>query len=196
MEVIFNQSELKLVRLCKKGDAKAQYKLYKLYVKGMYNLAVRMTRDNGLAEDVIQDSFIKAFSEINKLKNEKAFGGWLRRIVVNKCIDTTRNKKLVFADIGTLDDRYFEQPEEVDESVDPELIHRLIKELPDGAREILVLRALEGYKHAEIGEQLGISESTAKTQFFRAKQLLGKMINERTYETGSGENIKGEAIKA
>ena len=196
MEVIFNQSELKLVRLCKKGDAKAQYKLYKLYVKGMYNLAVRMTRDNGLAEDVIQDSFIKAFSEINKLKNEKAFGGWLRRIVVNKCIDATRNKKLVFADIGTLDDRYFEQPEEVDESVDPELIHRLIKELPDGAREILVLRALEGYKHAEIGEQLGISESTAKTQFFRAKQLLGKMINERTYETGSGENIKGEAIKA
>ena len=196
MEVIFNQSELKLVRLCKKGDAKAQYKLYKLYVKGMYNLAVRMTRDNGLAEDVIQDSFIKAFSEINKLKNEKAFGGWLRRIVVNKCIDATRNKKLVFADIGTLDDRYFEQSEEVDESVDPELIHRLIKELPDGAREILVLRALEGYKHAEIGEQLGISESTAKTQFFRAKQLLGKMINERTYETGSGENIKGEAIKA
>ena len=196
MEVIFNQSELKLVRLCKKGDAKAQYKLYKLYVKGMYNLAVRMTRDNGLAEDVIQDSFIKAFSEINKLKNEKAFGGWLRRIVVNKCIDATRNKKLVFADIGTLDDRYFEQPEEVDESVDPELIHRLIKELPDGAREILVLRALEGYKHAEIGKQLGISESTAKTQFFRAKQLLGKMINERTYETGSGENIKGEAIKA
>ena len=95
-----------------------------------------------------------------------------------------------------LNEHHFEQTEEVDESVDAEMIHRLIKKLPDGAREILVLRALEGYKHAEIGEQLGISESTAKTQFFRAKQLLGKMINEEMYETGSRENNKEEALKA
>ncbi len=196
MELIYNQSELRLVRLCKKGDAKAQYKLYKLYVKGMYNLAVRMTRDNGLAEDIIQDAFIKAFSDIKRLNNERAFGGWMRKIVVNKCIDAIRNKKLVLAGMEALNEHHFEQAEEVDESVDAEMIHRLIKKLPDGAREILVLRALEGYKHAEIGEQLGISESTAKTQFFRAKQLLGKMINEEMYETGSGENNKEEALKA
>ncbi|WP_167615942.1 RNA polymerase sigma factor [Maribellus sediminis] len=196
MEVIFNQSEQHLVRLCKKGDAKAQYKLYKLYSKGMYNLAVRMTNNQSMAEDVLQDAFIKAFGEINKLKNEKAFGGWLRRIVANLCIDASRKKKLFLTDMESLNESELEESVEVDDTVEPEQIHALIKKLPDGAREILVLRALEGYKHAEIGEQLGISESTAKTQFFRAKQLLAKMINELNDEERSGKNITGEAIKA
>lgn len=196
MEVRFNQSELKLVKLCKKGDAKAQYKLYKLYSKSMYNLAVRMTGDHNKAEDVLQDAFIKVFSELNKLRNEKAFGGWLRRIVVNRCIDISRKERMFFTDMETLNDREHEIAEEVDEKVDPETIHKLIKKLPDGAREILVLRALEGYRHAEISEKLGITESTAKTQFFRAKQLLAKMLNEKNDEDRSGKNIKGEALKA
>ena len=195
MEVIFNQNELKLVRLCKKGDAKAQFKLYKLYSKGMYNLALRMTNDTGEAEDILQDAFIKAFQEVHKLKNEKAFGGWLRRIVVNHCIDATRKRKMVITDIESLADGH-QEVEEVDDTIDPEMIHTMIKKLPDGAREILVLRALEGYKHAEIGEKLGISESTAKTQFFRAKQLLAKMLNEANNEERSGKNITGEAVKA
>lgn len=196
MEVIFNQSEQHLVRRCKKGDAKAQYKLYKLYSKGMYNLAVRMTNNQSVAEDVLQDAFIKAFGEINKLKNEKAFGGWLRRIVANLCIDASRKKKLLFTDMESLNEGEQEESVDVEDTLEPEQIHALIKKLPDGAREILVLRALEGYKHAEIGEQLGISESTAKTQFFRAKQLLARMINELDDEERSGKNITGEAIKA
>lgn len=195
MEIIYNQSEIKLVKLCKKGDAKAQYKLYKLYSKGMYNLAVRMTGDRNEAEDVLQDAFIKAFSEVHKLNNEKAFGGWLRRIVVNHCIDVTRKSKIIFTDVENLKDLHPDS-EKVEESVDPELVHEMIKRLPDGAREILVLRALEGYKHAEIGEKLGISESTAKTQFFRAKQLLAKMLNELKDEEGSGKNIIGKTIEA
>ncbi|HPF51302.1 MAG TPA: sigma-70 family RNA polymerase sigma factor [Draconibacterium sp.] len=195
MEVISNQSEQKLVRLCKKNDAKAQYKLYKQYSKGMYNLALRMTGDQNEAEDILQDAFIKAFQEVHKLKNEKAFGGWLRRIVVNHCIDSTRKKKLVFIEMEKIKDQHTEM-DGVEESIDPGLIHAMIKKLPDGAREILVLRALEGYKHAEIGEQLGISESTAKTQYFRAKQLLAKMLNDWNNEERSGKNIVGEAIKA
>ena len=195
MEVISNQSEQKLVRLCKKNDAKAQYKLYKQYSKGMYNLALRMTGDQNEAEDILQDAFIKAFQEVHKLKNEKAFGGWLRRIVVNHCIDSTRKKKLVFVEMEKIKDQYSEV-DGVEENIDPGLIHAMIKKLPDGAREILVMRALEGYKHAEIGEQLGISESTAKTQYFRAKQLLAKMLNDWKDEERSGKNIVGEAIKA
>lgn len=184
MELLKNHNEHKLIRLCKKGDAKAQYKLYKLYCKGMFNVAVRMTNNKALAEDVLQDAFIKAFSEVHKLKDEKAFGGWLKRIVINRCIDVTRKETLVFADMETLRNQHLEIAEEVDSSVDPEMIHHLIKKLPNGAREILVLRALEGYKHAEIGERLGISESTAKTQFFRAKQLLAQMIKEHEGESG------------
>lgn len=184
MEVFKNHNEPKLVRLCKKGDAKAQYKLYKLYCKAMYNVAVRITNNSGLAEDIIQDAFIKAFSEIHKLKDEKAFGGWLKRIVINRCIDVIRKEKILFSDMEALQNKHLEIAEEMDSSVDPELVHYLIKKLPDGAREILVLKALEGYKHAEIGEKLGISESTAKTQFYRAKQLLLQMMKENERESG------------
>lgn len=184
MEIQYNRSEIKLVRLCKNGDAKAQYKLYKLYVKGMFNVAIRMTNSKTMAEDVLQDSFIKAFSEIHKLKDEKAFGGWLKRIIINRCIDVSRKEKLLFADMEVLHTKHLEIADELDSEIDPEMVHQMIKKLPNGAREILVLRALEGYKHAEIGKKLGISESTAKTQYFRAKQLLAKMINEDEREPG------------
>lgn len=178
MKISFEKSESQLVALCKKEDAKAQFKLYKLYSKGMYNVAIRMTNNQGVAEDIVQDAFIKAFTEIYKLKNEKAFGAWLKRIVINLCIDAARKKKIVFTDLDRVSNTRLKIEEEIEDSIAPELIHSYIKKLPEGARQILVLRALEGYKHAEIGEKLGISESTAKTQYFRAKQLLVKMIRQ------------------
>ena len=196
MKISLTESESKLVKLCKQGDAKAQYKLYKLYSKAMYNIAIRMTSDQGTAEDVIQDSFIKAFSEMNKLQNEKAFGGWLKRIVINRCIDVTRKKRIVFTDMEIISVKNLEIADEPEDTTDPELVHRLIKQLPDGARQILVLRALEGYKHAEIANRLRISESTAKTQYFRAKQLLAKLINEKTNEKEFGRLFEEKSLKA
>lgn len=192
MEVLYRQNDFKLVKRCKKGDAKAQYKLYQLYVKGMYNVAMRMTNNKALAEDVLQDAFVKAFSEIKKLKDDKAFGAWLKRIVINRCIDISRKEKMLFRDMESLKTEHYEIAGEIDGETDPEMVHHLIKKLPEGAREILVLRALEGYKHAEIGKKLGISESTAKTQYFRAKQLLAKMINKMEYEGRSGKIPKRE----
>lgn len=159
----------------------------------MYNVAIRMTNNKSLAEDVLQDSFIKAFSEIFKLKNEKAFGGWLKRIVINRCIDVSRKERMIFTDIETLNHQYNKIEDEIDGNFNPEQVHQLIKRLPDGAREVLILRVLEGYKHAEIGEKLGISESTAKTQFFRAKLLLSKMIKD---ETGLREISERKTIEA
>lgn len=196
MKVSFSENESKLVRLCKKGDAKAQFKLYKLYSTGMYNIAIRMTNDQGTAEDVLQDAFIKAFSEIKKLHNEKAFGGWLKRIVINRCLDVLRNKRIVFTDMEIIHGKHLEIIDEVEESFDPEWLHHFIKKLPEGARQILVMRALEGYKHAEIAEKMNISESTAKTQYFRAKQLLLKMITQSDNEEKSGKIFKGEQVKA
>ncbi len=159
----------------------------------MYNVAIRLTNDKSLAEDILQDAFVKAFSEIDKLKNEKAFGGWLKRIVVNKSIDVTRKEKTFYAEVENLGNGDHEIAFEIDSEFSPERIHHYIKQLPDGAREILILRALEGYKHAEIGEKLGISESTAKTQFFRAKQLLVKMMQD---ETESGKIFERATAKA
>ena len=194
MKISNQKNELRLIRQCKNGDSVAQYQLYRLYVKAMFNIAVRMTGEKETAEDVLQDAFVKAFSEIKKLKNEKAFGGWLKRIVMNRCIDIMRKDKYVLQSMETLSVQHYEIAEKIDESIDPEMVHRLIKKLPDGARQIIVMRALEGYKHAEIGEQLGISESTVKTQFFRAKQLLGKMINEMNDETRSKKISKEKTV--
>ena len=195
MKIAANENEIQLVRLCKRGNTKAQFKLYKLYSKAMFNIAVRMTSNSELAEDILQDAFIKAFSDIDRLNDERAFGGWLKRIVINRCIDIMRKEHFFIKNLETFSDQHFEIIDEVNEEFDPEIVHHFIKKLPDGARQILVLRALEGYKHSEIGEQLGVSESTVKTQFFRAKQLLGKMIN----EANKNENrkiFKTEQIKA
>ena len=196
MEISYNRDEVRLVKLSQKGDAKAQYRLYVLYSKAMFNIAIRMTNCHETAEDILQDAFIKAFSEIRKLKNEKAFGGWLKRIVINLCIDNSRNKKMFHTDMELIQNRHLEIAEEVESFTDPEMVHNYIKKLPDGAREILVLRAFEGYRYAEISDELGISESTAKTQFFRAKKLLATMINDTEYERGSGKIFKREPNKA
>jgi len=196
LKISLTGSESKLVKLCKQGDAKAQYKLYKLYSKTMYNIAIRMSGDQTTAEDIVQDSFIKAFSEINKLQNEKAFGGWLKRILINHCIDIIRKKRVVFTDMESISVKHLEIVDNVDDAIDPDIVHRFIKQLPEGARQILVMRALEGYKHAEVAEKFGISESTAKTQYFRAKKLLAKMIKEEINETGPGKIFEGESVKA
>lgn len=184
MKINFGNNEVKLIQLCKKGNEKAQYRLYRSYSKAMYNIAIRMTGEKETAEDALQDSFIRAFKELHTLNDEKAFGGWLKRIVINRCIDEVRKKNYRITSFDTISDKHVEIAEEVNETIDPEFVHHMIKKLPGGAREILVLRALEGYKYAEIAEKLDITESTAKTQFFRAKQLLGKMIKETNYEDG------------
>jgi RNA polymerase sigma factor (sigma-70 family) len=196
LEIIFGINESRQVSLCKKGDAKAQYHLYKTYSKGMYNVAVRMTGDKETAEDILQDSFTRAFLEIQKLQDENAFGGWLKRIVINRCIDEMRKRKYYFTDFEIISEKHAEIADEVDETTDPELVHELIKKLPDGAREILVLHAIEGLKHAEIAEKLQISESTSKTQFFRAKQILASKINEIKNENGTEKISERKQIKA
>lgn len=196
MEINFSINESNHVGLCKKGDVKAQYLLYKSYSKAMYNVAVRMTGKKETAEDILQDSFTSAFLEIHRLNDEKAFGGWLKRIVINRCIDEIRKRKYYFSDFEIISEQHTEIADDVDESTDPEIVHHLIKKLPDGAREILVLRAIEGMKHAEIAEKLQISESTCKTQFFRAKQILVKMIKELRNEDGTGKISERKQVKA
>jgi RNA polymerase sigma-70 factor (ECF subfamily) len=163
--------------------------------KAMYNIAIRMTDNRETAEDILQDAFIKAFTEIEKLIDEKAFGGWLKRIVINRCLDEIRKQKNV-ASFDILAERHSEIAEEINENVDVEMVHNMIKRLPEGARQVLVLRALEGYRYAEIAERLEITESTAKTQFFRAKQLLGKMIKSSENENGTRKILNEKPVEA
>ena len=165
---------------CQEGDVKAQFLLYKQYSKAMYNIAVRFLNNTMDAEDILQESFLSAFEKINGLANTNSFGSWLKRIVINNCLTLLRKKKMYFEDI---EDYKLEDTDDRDsfEDIDPVLVHSEIKNLPDGGRTILVLHALEGYKHREIAKMMGISESTCRTQYKRALGILNKNIKEKVY---------------
>jgi RNA polymerase sigma-70 factor (ECF subfamily) len=166
----------KLVERCRKGDIKAQFALFKMHSKAMYNVAIRFFNNKMDAEDVVQESFIKAFQKIDEFNGYSSFGFWLKRIVINGCISEIRKRKITFEEINEeLTGSLVE--EKIDSFIEPDLVHNAIKALPEGARTIINLYALEGFKHDEISQMLGISSSTSKTQYMRAKKLLLEKLN-------------------
>ncbi len=173
----------KLIHAARKGDQQSMYRLYKLYVQAMYNISVRMVVNKYDAEDIIQESFVKAFNSLDSFREESSFGSWLKRIVINQSITFLRSKKQEFDDIDNLQIVSNEQENENFPQIDPTKIHESIKTLPEKARVVLNLYLLEGYRHKEIAEILNISESTSKSQYLRAKQILReKLKKEIRYE--------------
>lgn len=141
----------------------------------MYNTSLRIVNDSMEAEDIMQESFLSAFENIETYGAKVSFGAWLKRIVVNNSIDTLKKKKVQFE---TIDHRALniEEENEVrsgdDINVNINMVREAINQLPDGYRVVLSLYLLEGYDHEEIGEILGISDSTSRSQYTRAKQKL------------------------
>jgi RNA polymerase sigma factor (sigma-70 family) len=167
-----------ILEQCRNGEVKAQFILYKQYSKAMYNIAIRFLNNKMDAEDILQESFVTAFEKINDLSSYNAFGSWLKRIVINNCITHLRRNKFEFDDIENYES--VESPDDETEfSIDPALVHTAIKDLPAGGRTILVLHALEGFKHREIAEMLNLSESTSKSQYRRALDLLFIQLKEK-----------------
>lgn len=173
----------KLIDSARKGDQQAMYRLYKLYVQAMYNTCIRMVSNQFDAEDIIQESFVKAFNNLDSFRGESSFGSWLKRIVINQSITFLRKKKQNFQDIDDLQILADEDEENSFPEIDPMMIHESIKTLPEKARVVLNLYLLEGYIHKEIADILNITESTSKSQYLRAKQLLReKLEKEIRYE--------------
>lgn len=164
------ETQIVWINQLKKGNELAAFNLYNSYSKAMYSTLTRMTNDTEIAKDLLQEAFVKAFRKIHDLEDPKAFGGWLKRIVINMGLEHVRRKKYYFEDIA---DQEEVEKDDINESlIDDKTLHEAIKELPDGCRTVLCLHLLEGFKHKEIAEQLEISESTSKTQFRHAKKLL------------------------
>jgi RNA polymerase sigma factor (sigma-70 family) len=166
----------RVIEKCLDGDIKAQYQLYKQYSKAMYNVAIRFLDNKMDAEDILQESFVTAFNRLGELQNRNLFGSWLKRIVINNCISFHRKRKIVFEDI---DEPGVAGEVAIDEGIpdmDPALVHHAIRELPPKGRAVLILRALEGYSHKEIAEELRISVSTSKTQYSMALSLLNMKL--------------------
>ncbi|WP_345269450.1 RNA polymerase sigma factor [Nibrella viscosa] len=174
-----------LVERCKLGDRKAQYELYRQYAKAMYNVCMRILNHAGEAEDVLQEAFLDAFNNIGSFRQQSTFGAWLKQIVVNRSINHLRSRwgrssNLQMVDIDDYrlgeDDGYdIADDEPYDEEgikMEVERVRQAVQTLPEGYRIVLTLYLFEGYDHEEIGQTLGISESTSRSQYLRAKRRL------------------------
>jgi RNA polymerase sigma factor (sigma-70 family) len=173
-----------LIRGCQVNDRKAQFQVYKLYYKAMFNTAIRIVNDSAQAEDIMQEAFLEAFRQIGNYRGESSFGTWLKKIVINKSIDEVRKAK----DVISIDETAIELPDQNEEenylqvlSTKVEVIRKAIHALPDSYRIILSLYLLEGYDHEEISEILDISYNLSRTRYSRARKKLLEYI-------GAGQN--------
>lgn len=169
-----------LLNQCKRGDPKAQMEIYKLYYKAMYNTSLHIVGIEAEAEDVMQEAFLKAFKLLPSIDLESGFGGWLKKIVINKSLDAVRKRKVYFEDIDEVridqadEDYHDDRDENVAEKVGR--IKRAMQTLPEKYRVVLSLNLIEGYDHDEISTILGITASTSRAQLSRGKRRLQEML--------------------
>ncbi len=177
METDIRFTHRALVEKCKAGHSSAQYQLYALYVDAMYNIGMRMLGNKEDAEDVVQDSFISAFKNLGSFNYESTFGAWLKRIVINKSINHLKAKRIPVVPMDAHEFYLTEEPDEKVDAIDIKKVKLGIAQLPAGYKQIINLYLIEGYDHTEIGDVLGISTSTSKSQYHRAKKKLVEIIN-------------------
>lgn len=141
----------------------------------MYNVSLRMVGNDVEAEDVMQESFLKAFTKLDTYRGEVSFGAWLKKIVINRSLDQLKKRKVKFEELN----EKIPDEETVQLSISEiqmEKLKKSIYSLPDGYRVVLSLYLLEGYDHEEIAQILGISNGSSRSQFLRAKLKLREML--------------------
>jgi len=168
----------KLVEACTLSDRKAQIELYELYYKAMYNTSLRIVNDSFIAEDIMQESFLDAFSKIKTFEWRSSFGSWLKRIVVNKSIDLIKknqNTLLSFDEQRIIPEK--EHNEDMD-NIECRLdeIKIALKKLPENYKVVLVLHLFEGYDHMEISQILDLPYNNVRVRYLRAKRKLLDII--------------------
>ena len=179
MEASTKNINIELIERCRNNDQKAQFEIYKLFYKPMYNASLRIINNSAEAEDIMQESFLDAFKKINAYTGKGNFGGWLRRIVVNNSLDALKKRK----DLVSIEERhieYMDQAEDQSEFVDCKLeeVKNAVLKLTNEDRIIISLFLFEGYDHDEISQILSISNSASRTRYSRAKMRLVNLINE------------------
>ncbi|MBW6478384.1 MAG: RNA polymerase sigma factor [Bacteroidales bacterium] len=172
-------SEGRIIEGCRKGEREFQEMLYRQYARKMYGICLSYAGSRPLAQDMLQEAFIKIFKNIGNFKSEGSFEGWIRKIVVNTSIDMLRQSgKEQF-----IVEEYPDMEISTGNDALPELqlkdLMEFIARLPKGARMVFNLFAVEGYTHREIAQELNISEGTSKSQFNRARQLLRDWLGEK-----------------
>ena len=172
-------SDSELIQGCRDNDRKYQELLYRKYAKKMYGICMSYAKDRSMAQEILQDGFVKVFKKIDTFKEQGSLEGWIRKIITNTALDYLRQKSKLYEFI---DDNKEVEEERLDNSILDKInadgIFKLIGQLPEGAKAVFNLYAVEGYSHKEIAEKLEITEGTSKSQFKRARSLLKSLLRD------------------
>ncbi len=182
--VAYMDQTFKLIEACLHGNETAQKQLYDTYARQMLGVCYRYTKSMEDAEDVLQEGFIRVFRNLDKFKGEGELGAWIRKIMVNAALNFLK-KHQVYRDELIIKEEFMHPVSDADPAVTlnaKELI-QLVRQLPAGYQTIFNLYAVEGYSHVEIGKMLGISESTSRSQYMRARNLLITWMEKFSGET-------------
>ncbi len=170
-------SEEAILQDCIQNDALAQKELYNKYSPKMLAVCYRFAHNREDAEDMLQEGFIKVFLQIHTFRNQGAFEGWVRRIIVHTCINSLKKNKKFVESVDLIHANSVPVREETIPSImQAKQLVECIRLLPIGYRTVLNLYAIEGYSHKEIGEMLDVEESTSRSQYTRAKQMLEDIL--------------------
>lgn len=173
-----------LIDRCKNNDRMAQMKLYDLYNRAVYGTIIRLIKDPMETEDLMQDTFLSAYSNINKFRSESSFGTWVKKIAINKSLNSLRIKSPNYLDIpeGNIPDNKVAEIDEQTNRFTLEEIKQEISRLPEGYRVVINLYLLEGMDHDEISDILEIKPVTSRSQYLRAKKKLAENLMDNYYE--------------
>ena len=170
-------SEKDFIKKCLNNDAKAQETLYRFYAPKMYGICLRFAKNKMDADDILQEGFIKIFTNLKKFRSEGSFEGWIRRTIINTAINQYKKN---LRDLNNITIEHINITDKINDDIISKLsvdeLLELINELPDGYRTVFNLNVIEGYTHKEIGKMLNISENTSKSQLSRAKHNLKKKV--------------------
>ena len=179
-----------LVERIRQKDQRAMSQLYQMYIRELSSVCYRYVPSESDAKDVLQESLVKIFASIPTLdyRGENAFRIWMRKVVVNEALHFLRERRKLKASLGMrivepdlekASDALTSDEDAIDtEALTPEMLHRMISELPDGCRTVVNLFVFEGYSHQKIAELVGITASTSASQLYFAKRLLARKIKE------------------
>lgn len=188
MNLTFTLGENQLIENCISGNRKSQKDLYDLFAGKMFAVCLRYARNQMDAEDILQEGFVKLFNNLHRFRGEGSFDGWVRRIFVNTAIEHIRRKNLNTTVSEGLENSVKDKYKNALDNLYEKDIIASANTLSDGYRTVFTMYAVEGYSHKEIASHLGITESTSKSQFSRAKALLRNMI--------TGREVKGNVEAA
>lgn len=172
-------SDQELVSGVLRGSPAHQSALYRQYSVPMFRVLLRYARDRAEAEDMMQDGFVRVYRDMGQFRSEGALGGWIRRIMVNTALSHLRRQRDFLRDTGDFSpfENRLRTEEDFAANLDAETLLKYLQKLPPGYRTVFNLYAIEGFSHEEIAEQLGVSIGTSKSQLFKAREYLKRMLD-------------------